>query len=243
MKYVIEFSKTGTICYTSHLDIMKVFQRSFKRAGIELAYSQGFNPHPKMGFAQPLSLGYEALEEFIEFETDIAYDARNVSDQVILDEMRKLMPEGLDLKSIKRNEDMKKTLAADTDAAEYTAIIPMDTGSLGMTQVQLWEKYMGQDEIITLKKQKQKKKGRGRGPKTEIVMVETNIKPKIRELIFTVRPDELKLDMLLDSGSVSNLSPELVITTVIECLGQDVDRSEVAVTRNRIIFNNYDTGH
>ncbi len=56
MKYIIEFSKTGTICYTSHLDIMKVFKRAFNRAGIRLAYSQGFNPHPKMGLAQPLSL-------------------------------------------------------------------------------------------------------------------------------------------------------------------------------------------
>ena len=46
MKYVIRFQKTGVICYTSHLDIMKVFKRSFKRAGIRLAYSQGFNPHP-----------------------------------------------------------------------------------------------------------------------------------------------------------------------------------------------------
>ena len=69
MKYVIRFQKTGVICYTSHLDIMKVFKRSFKRAGIRLAYSQGFNPHPKMGFAQPLSLGYESMDEYIEFET------------------------------------------------------------------------------------------------------------------------------------------------------------------------------
>ena len=72
MKYIIDFSKTGTICYTSHLDIMKVFKRSFKRAGISIAYSQGFNPHPKMGFAQPLSLGYWGLEEYVEFETAAA---------------------------------------------------------------------------------------------------------------------------------------------------------------------------
>ena len=68
-KYIIEFSKTGTICYTSHLDLMRIFKRVFKRTGIALAYSQGFNPHPKMGFAQPLSLGYWGMEEYIEFET------------------------------------------------------------------------------------------------------------------------------------------------------------------------------
>ena len=94
MKYVIRFQKTGVICYTSHLDIMKVFKRSFKRAGIRLAYSQGFNPHPKMGFAQPLSLGYESLDEYIEFETvDVAEDGTHLNGdrQVILDKMRALI--------------------------------------------------------------------------------------------------------------------------------------------------------
>ena len=57
-KYIVEFSKTGAMCYISHLDMMRLFNRLFKRADIRLAYSKGFNPHPKMGFAQPLSLGY-----------------------------------------------------------------------------------------------------------------------------------------------------------------------------------------
>ena len=63
-KYTIVFSKTGLVKYISHLDMLRLFKRAFRRAGIELAYSQGFNPHPKMGFAQPLSLGYEAEAEY-----------------------------------------------------------------------------------------------------------------------------------------------------------------------------------
>ena len=55
-QYAIKFSKQGFICYTSHLDLLRLFKRAFKKAGIKLAYSQGFNPHPKMGFAQPLVL-------------------------------------------------------------------------------------------------------------------------------------------------------------------------------------------
>ena len=58
MNRYMQFSKTGTSCYISHLDLVRVFHRAFKRAGIKLEYSKGFNPHPKMGFAQPLSLGY-----------------------------------------------------------------------------------------------------------------------------------------------------------------------------------------
>ena len=105
MKYIIEFRKTGVMCFTSHLDIMKVFKRSFKRGGIKLAYSQGFNPHPKMGFAQPLSLGYEGLSEFIEFETAKEYDAEGEGGasaaEGILETMRGMMPEGLELLAIK----------------------------------------------------------------------------------------------------------------------------------------------
>ena len=56
-RYVIKFSKEGNIRYISHLDLLRLFKRSFKRVGIKLQYSQGFNPHPKMSFAQPLSLG------------------------------------------------------------------------------------------------------------------------------------------------------------------------------------------
>ena len=73
-KYVISFSKNGYIKYTSHLDMMRMFKRAFRRSEILLQYSQGFNPHPKMGFAQPLSLGYAADEEYIEFETRQEYD-------------------------------------------------------------------------------------------------------------------------------------------------------------------------
>ena len=64
-KYVLTFSKSGLIRFTSHLDMLRLFKRGFRRAGIELKYSQGFNPHPRMGFAQPLSLGYLAEAELL----------------------------------------------------------------------------------------------------------------------------------------------------------------------------------
>ena len=227
MKYVIRFQKTGVIGYTSHLDIMKVFKRSFKRAGIKLAYSQGFNPHPKMGFAQPLSLGYESLDEYIEFET--ADDAFSADE--ILGRMRALMPEGLDLLSIKEATH-NKTLAADTVAAEYTIEIPLGetekNATVTMEPRSLWQSYMGQDEIMTLKKQKKKK---------EPVLV--NIRPKIREMVFFTSEECLRIDAVLDSGSDSNLSPELVITTVLERFGLDIPRSEIKVTRNKIHFKEH----
>ena len=223
MKYVIRFKKTGVICYTSHLDIMKVFKRSFKRAGIRLAYSQGFNPHPKMGFAQPLSLGYESLDEYIEFETADASDAEE-----ILVKMRELMPEGLELLSIEEAAH-KKTLAANTVAADYLIDIPFaQKQEISMDARDLWQSYMGQDRILTLKKQKKKK---------EPVLVD--IRPKIREMIFYPSDEGLKIETTLDSGSDSNLSPELVITTVLERFNLNIPRSEIRVTRTKIHFKEH----
>ena len=235
MKYVIRVQKTGVICYTSHLDIMKVFKRSFKRAGIRLAYSQGFNPHPKMGFAQPLSLGYESLDEYIEFETvDMDENGTQVNgdQQLILDKMRAMMPEGLDLLSI-REATHPKTLAANTIAADYQIEIPLPeggTGSLPADAGEIWHAYMDRDEIITLKKQKKKKDP-----------VPVNIRPKIREITFYLidagTPDAmLRVEACLDSGSDSNLSPELVITTILDTFGMEIPRNEISVIRKKIHF-------
>ena len=124
-KYIIEFAKTGTICFTSHLDLMRIFKRAFKRTGIALAYSQGFNPHPKMGFAQPLSLGYWGMQEYIEFET--------AADRQPLELMQTLaagLPEGIELKACLPAEHLTKTLAAHTVAAEYMIVYTLDRKAL-----------------------------------------------------------------------------------------------------------------
>jgi len=60
------YTKTGSSKYISHLYLMATMQRSFIRAGIGLKYSEGFNPHPYMSVALPLSVGYESICELID---------------------------------------------------------------------------------------------------------------------------------------------------------------------------------
>lgn len=217
-KYILTFSKTGTICYISHLDMMKLFKRCFKRAGIRLSYSQGFHPHPKMGFAQALSLGYWGMNELLEFETDEEYAEEHLR-RVLQD----MMPEGLNLISCRKADAVKKTLAARTDAAEYIIAIPLKT-PLGMTEQEIKNRYAGQEKITAWKKQKKKKD-----------LAEVDIKPMIREIDFVPEAEVLFVTALLDAGSTSNLSPELVISTLMDCLDLDIDRSEVRVMRREII--------
>ena len=64
------FEKTGRAVYISHLDLMRLFQRAFQRAGLPLTHGQGFNPRPFVSIALPMSLGMESRCELLEFQLD-----------------------------------------------------------------------------------------------------------------------------------------------------------------------------
>ncbi|MBR4864223.1 MAG: TIGR03936 family radical SAM-associated protein [Oscillospiraceae bacterium] len=64
------FEKKGESIWISHLDIMRVFQRAFKRAGLPLTHTQGFNPRPSVSIALPLSVGVASCCELLDFELD-----------------------------------------------------------------------------------------------------------------------------------------------------------------------------
>ncbi len=64
------FEKTGNAIFISHLDLMRLFQRAFKRAGLPLTHTQGFNPRPSVSIALPLSLGVESQCELLDFDLE-----------------------------------------------------------------------------------------------------------------------------------------------------------------------------
>ncbi len=70
--YRVVFSKTGNLQYFSHLDLQRTWQRVLVRAGIPMWYTLGFNPHAKITFGVPLSVGAEGLEEMVDLRIDRA---------------------------------------------------------------------------------------------------------------------------------------------------------------------------
>ena len=64
------FEKTGNAIWISHLDLMRLFQRAFKRAGLPLTHSGGFTPRPQVSIALPLSVGVESRCELLDFDLD-----------------------------------------------------------------------------------------------------------------------------------------------------------------------------
>ena len=64
------FEKTGSSVWISHLDLMRLFQRAFQRAGLPLKHTQGYNPRPSVSIALPLSVGVESRCELLDFDLD-----------------------------------------------------------------------------------------------------------------------------------------------------------------------------
>ena len=85
------FEKTGSAIWISHLDLMRLFQRAFKRAGLSLKHSQGFNPRPSVSIALPLSVGVESRCELLDFELE----GECVPNHVILEGLNRSLVEGV----------------------------------------------------------------------------------------------------------------------------------------------------
>ena len=67
-KIRMKFIKTKDMIYISHLDVQRLLQRVFRRAEVELSFSQGFNPHPKITYGNALALGVESYREYVDIE-------------------------------------------------------------------------------------------------------------------------------------------------------------------------------
>jgi len=233
-RYAMKFSKEGTMRYISHLDLFRLFKRSFKRAGIKLQHSQGFNPHPKMSFAQPLSLGYTSSCEYLEFETREPYNTEE-----ILKKINPVLPEGINVISCEVLPETGKSLAALTEYAAYEVRLPHEnhiavpsSGNVGETGIHtgqdftdLTERFLARDHIVI--KKHQKKSGKD---------LEVDIKPMIAELRSEVDNKNITLTMKLAAGSTANLSPEAVLAEFCNFAGIPYHRSEVEINRTGLYF-------
>ena len=70
MKLRMSFGKEGIVKFIGHLDIMRYFQKAFRRANVDITYSQGYHPHPCLSFASPLGVGLESRGEYLDMEVN-----------------------------------------------------------------------------------------------------------------------------------------------------------------------------
>ena len=91
----LNFSKTGRAIYISHLDINRMMTRAVRRAKLPMWYTEGFNPHPYLTFALPLSLGQSSDCEYMDIRIE-----GDITDEEIMNRLNAVLPEGVKILSV-----------------------------------------------------------------------------------------------------------------------------------------------
>jgi len=141
----ILFEKKGNAVWISHLDLMRLFQRAFKRAGLPLTHTQGFNPRPSVSIALPLSVGVESSCELLDFDLD----GDKVANRIVRGKLNDYLLPGIRVIKVYDNGQKIKNLAL-LDAVvtlEYDAGVPVDA-------VSKLQAFFARDEILVEKKTK-----------------------------------------------------------------------------------------
>ena len=141
----ILFEKKGNAIWISHLDLMRLFQRAFKRAGLPLTHTQGFNPRPSVSIALPLSVGVESSCELLDFDLD----GDKVANRIVRGKLNDYLLPGIRVIKVYDNGQKIKNLALlDTVVTlEYDNGVPEDA-------VSKLSEFFQRDEILVEKKTK-----------------------------------------------------------------------------------------
>lgn len=187
------FSRSEELKYIAHLDVLRLFERSIKRAGLPVAYTQGFNPRPRIVFGLPMSIGLTSECEYadIEFSADL-------SPEEFVETINKSLPEGIHV------EEAVPRTSGDNIMNQITAAryeITFETENLpGSPELDnLVQTFMAKEEIVVPKKTK-----KGLRP--------VNIRPWIYSLSAYMKDTALiVMEAFLSAGAENNLRADLLL--------------------------------
>ncbi len=185
-KYRMLFSKTGRAVYISHLDLMRTITRAFMRAECRLKYSEGFNPHPNISIALPLSVGCESLCELMDFKM-----REELSCSEIKERLANQFPEGIEVIDVYEAERKVKEIKW----LRVSGVFEYDERGAGEMAGRLNEFYASESIVI------EKKTKRGMG--------QSDIRPAIGEISFTPDSGDVRMSALI-SAQEPTLNPELI---------------------------------
>lgn len=199
MRLWIEFTKESPLRFLSHLDLLRLWQRAIRRARLPVAYSAGFNPHPKISFASALAVGITSAAEYvdIQFAEPLAdRDLKGLADA---------LPEGLSLVAWRVVPDAAPALMSLVRAAAWELPVSAEDNH------RLQENVRALLAATSLAVEREGKKG--------IRTVD------IRPLIYRLELEEAgqRLHMLLASGGEGGVRPR----EVLSLLGLDADESRL----------------
>lgn len=206
--YVIRarFSRSGSIIYIGHLDLMRTFERSLRRAGLPVLHSQGYNPRPSLVFALPLGVGITTEDDYLDIFLELPVDH-----EMLIAHLNQNLPDGLCILDAWNVPDGGPSLMSIVTAASYRLSAPGILSGL--------QKLLLREEIPVMKRSKG-------------TMKLTDIKPFILSVTKTSESDN-EAEVFVMAGSSRNLRPDLLLLALSQYEGFDrrvTDNCEVVRT-------------
>lgn len=216
MKLRVKFTKYGALRFIGHLDVMRFFQKTIRRAEIDVAYSAGFSPHQIMTFAAPLGVGLQSNGEYMDIEVHSIESCQAVKDAL----NAASVPE-IRIVSVKILPEKAGNAMASVFSAEYTVSF-RDGRKPALDFSQVVPAYLAKDTIIL---HKSTKKGTR----------EMDLKPGI----FVLEWDSEKesFHMLLDASSSNNIKPSQVIETMLADYDMTLMENALLIMREDVYTN------
>jgi radical SAM-linked protein len=180
------FEKKGMAVFISHLDLNRAIMRALLRSKLNIWLSEGFNPHPKVVFAGPLSLGYEGQYELFDFKAD---DDLDISQ---LNQLKDVMPPGISIKEIYFPGTKFKEICF----AEYKLNIDCDKDKA-------WVNKLFECPVMVEKKTK----------RSQAVV---DIREFIHKLDIKDIQNGVEIETILDFSAAKMLSPSYIITALTD---------------------------
>ena len=213
----IKFRKVGDLQYISHLDLQRTIARVLVRANIPMWYTQGFNPHAKVVFGLPLSVGTESECEFIDLRVD-----RDIP----CEEVKALLNRELTEEMQILDAYVPTSKFADIAWASYEMVLHFEGANAQKAQ-ELQALY----STSPLKMTKKSKSGEK----------EVDLVPMIRKVSVTSPEDgDIRIYATLRAGNVEHLNPELLITAAKEkcgILSGDPTKESYSILRTHVYLD------
>ncbi len=215
MNIRMQFAKYGKMIYIGHLDVMRYFQKALRRAKVDMAFTQGFSPHPILSFAAPLGVGIESCGEYADLRV-----YRSDTTEAMTERLNAVMAEGIQVMDWRLLPEDAPNAMSSVAAADYMVTFRENAK---IKQCSEWIKhyytFIEQSSIATEKETK-------KGPKT------VDIRPLILDNSLELKEDkEPALFFQLSAGSAGNLKPELILSAFYQYLGLPFQEEELRICR------------
>ncbi|MCK4738860.1 MAG: TIGR03960 family B12-binding radical SAM protein, partial [Deltaproteobacteria bacterium] len=222
----LSFEKIGDMKFIGHLDTSRALFRAIIRAGLPLRYSQGFHPHPKIALLNPLPLGIESLDEYMDLELDILGSGQGggISTDSIKDRLNATLPKGLKITSAKYIPLQLPSLSVMMKAQKY--IVNLKDGSSGLNIEParingILRDFLNSEEVVL----RIKRKGKER---------EMDIRQILEDIEFN--PSELTLGFTLIKGEGAGIKPVEALSHLLGLSLQET--SLIPITKTATVLNN-----